>query len=157
MVSRSRRLRCVIRISLFHKRAIKSTIQLVIDKVQWWLNGFDGKLLSLASKVTLEKSILLEILSYFMQSIMILIGLYKKIEQIVRTFVWDLTSNGRGMHLVKWETCCQLMKVGGLRLKKLVPHNMSFLMKISYQLVNNWYALWVQILQCKYKMKDFCP
>lgn len=74
-------------IPLFHKRVTRSTFHLVIDKVQTRLNGFDAKLLSLARRVTLTKSVLLAIPEYFMQSKMILISVCEKIKQVVRNFM----------------------------------------------------------------------
>lgn len=61
---------------LFHKRVMKSTFQFFIDKVQRKLNGYDAKLLSMAGRMVLVKLVLLAILGYFMQSIMIPVGVY---------------------------------------------------------------------------------
>lgn len=71
-------------VPLLHKRTIMRTFQFVVDKVQKILNGFKGKLFSLAGRITLVKSVLLAIPSYFMQSMMIPIGVCETIEKIVR-------------------------------------------------------------------------
>lgn len=71
-------------VPLLYKRTIKRTFQFVVNKVQKRLSGFEGKLLSLARRITLVKSVLLAIPGYFMQSSLILIGVYEKIEQIMR-------------------------------------------------------------------------
>lgn len=54
----------------------------------------------------LAKSVLLATPRYFIQSAMILIGVCKKLEQILRKFVWGLTSSGIKASLVKWDTYC---------------------------------------------------
>lgn len=75
-------------VSLFHSRVKKSMFQFLVDKVQQRLNGFDAKLLLLAGRVTLAKSVLLTIPGYFMQAAIIPIGICEKIEQVLRRFVW---------------------------------------------------------------------
>lgn len=74
-------------VPLFHSRVTKSTFQFLVDKVQHKLNGYDAKLLSLAGRVALAKSVLLVIPRYFMQSTMIPIVVCGRIEQLVRKFV----------------------------------------------------------------------
>lgn len=49
------------------------------------------------------------------------------------------------------------MKVGGLGLGRLVPQNISFLMKLAYQLVTDLDSLWVRILRSKYKVDGIFP
>lgn len=53
-------------VPLFHKRTTQRTFQFVVDKVQKRLSGFEGKLLLLAGRITLAKSVLLAIPGYFM-------------------------------------------------------------------------------------------
>lgn len=127
-------------------RVKKRTFQFVIDKVQKKLNGFDVRLLSMAGRVTLAKSVLLAISGYFMQSAMVPVGVCEKIEQMVWNFVWGSTSNTRKIHLVNWDTCRRPMVKGGLVLWRLVPQNHSFLMKLDFQITTNVVALWVRIL-----------
>lgn len=67
-------------IPLFHSRVRTSTFQFIVDKVQHKLSGYDAKLLSLAGRVTLVKSVLLTIPGYFMQAALIPVGVCKKIE-----------------------------------------------------------------------------
>lgn len=96
-------------VPIFHSKTIKNTFQFIVDKVQRKLNDFDARLLSLAGRVTLAKSIFLTILDYFMQSSMIPIEVCERIEQIVQKFVWDSSKSG-----AKWETCCKPLLKGGL-------------------------------------------
>ncbi|MBA0686233.1 hypothetical protein Goari_013845 [Gossypium aridum] len=61
------------------------------------------------------------------------------------------------MALVKWDICCQPMKVGSFGLRRLVPQSTSFFMKLAYQIVTKPDTLWVRVLRSKYKMLDVCP
>lgn len=59
--------------------------------------------------------------------------------------------------MVNWETCCQPLMRGGIGLKKLVPQNTAFMMKLAYQVVTKLDLLWVRILRSKYKLNEICP
>ncbi|PKU59495.1 Putative ribonuclease H protein [Dendrobium catenatum] len=84
-----------------------------------------SKLLSLAGKITLVKSVLLSIpifhstLSLFPKKI-----LYE-VENMCRSFIWNKSDGRVGIHYVNWEVMCKPKKCGGLGiipcLKKLGP------------------------------------
>lgn len=61
------------------------------------------------------------------------------------------------MKLVNWDTCCQPLSKGKLGLKRLIPQNKSYLMKLVYQMVTKVDALWVHILLSKYKLVEVRP
>lgn len=143
-------------VPLLHTRTKNSTFQFIVDKDQRKLNGYDSKLLSLAGRTMLAKSILMTILGYFMQTAMLSIAIFERIEQIVKRFVWIGSNEVNKKALVNWETVCQLMLKGGFGLKRLVPQNMSYLMKLAYQLVTRHDTLWVRLLHSKYKIHEVC-
>lgn len=93
----------------------------MVDKVQRKLSGYDAKLLSLTGRTMLAKSVLLTIPGYFIQTAMIPIGVCKRIEQLVRQFVWGSANEAKNVALENWDTCYQPLNMGGLDLKKLVP------------------------------------
>lgn len=101
-------------VSLFHTRTKKCTFQFIVDKVRQKLNGYNAKLLSLAGRVMLAKSVVLTIPGYFMQTAMLPIGVCERIEQVVRRFVWGGSSDVAKTTLVNWENCCQPLLKGGL-------------------------------------------
>lgn len=80
-------MRTYLGISLFHTRAKKSTFHFVMDKVQKKINTFDAKLLSLVGRIMLAKSVLLTIPGFFMQIVMVLVGVCAQIEQVVQRFI----------------------------------------------------------------------
>lgn len=70
-----------------------------------------------------------------MQVAMIPIGICEKIEAIVRQFVWGSLNRGRKVALVNWDDCYQSVQYGGIGIRRLVPQNVSFLMKLAYNIV----------------------
>lgn len=137
-------------VPLFHTRTKKSPFQFIVDKIQSKLNGYDAKLLSLAGRIILAKSVLLSILGYFMQMAMIPIGVSECIEKIVGCFIWGSSDTCNKIPLVKWDVCCTPRETGGVGIRNIVPQNVSYLMKLAYYLVTEVDALWVRILRSNY-------
>lgn len=51
--------------------------------------------------------------------------------------------NSKRVALVKWEECCKPFNHGELGMRKPKEHNMLFLMKLGFKILNNENALWV--------------
>ncbi|KAG8480634.1 hypothetical protein CXB51_025228 [Gossypium anomalum] len=144
-------------VPLFHERVTNNTLRFVVDKVRNKLSSWDARQLSLAGRVTLAQSVLLSILSYFMQTMMIPKGLCDEIECIVRKFVWGSTNGNAKVALVSWDSVCQPKAYGGLGLRHLEDHNTSFMMKIGFNIVSNTNALWVRVIRTKYGISSRLP
>lgn len=71
-----------LRIFQFHKRVTNSTFQFILDEFKRKINEWDAKLLSMASRATLAKSMLLAIPNYFTQTSLLLIRTCKEIEKL---------------------------------------------------------------------------
>lgn len=136
---------------LFHTRTKNYTFQFVADKVQNKLNGYNAELLLLAGRIILAKSVLMSIPGYFMQVMMLPIGVYEQIGKIVRHFVWGASNEVNKTALVNWETCQSLMQ-GGNGIRRLSTQNMAFMMKLAFHIVTKVDALWVRVLRAKYKV-----
>ncbi|KAK5811396.1 hypothetical protein PVK06_026726 [Gossypium arboreum] len=87
-------------IPLFHKRVANSFLRFVVEKVKARLQRWEAKQLSLADTVTLAQSVILSILSYFMQSLRIPQELCNEIESIIRQFIWGSNGGDKQMALV---------------------------------------------------------
>lgn len=101
--------------------------------------------------------VLLSIPNYFMQSLMILKGVSADIERFVRQFILGSFDGHPKMSLVGWNSICQPRTRGGLGFKHLEDQNLSFFMKIGFNLVTKSNALWVRVLRAKYGWKDHFP
>ncbi|KAH1031338.1 hypothetical protein J1N35_043512 [Gossypium stocksii] len=89
-------------VPLLLNRVTKGTFQFLIDKFQRKLNGFDARLLSMAGRITLVKSVLQTIPSYLMQSAMIQLGVCQQIDQMVRRIECGSSNEEKKMSLVSW-------------------------------------------------------
>ncbi|KAA3479142.1 LINE-1 reverse transcriptase isogeny [Gossypium australe] len=79
-----------------------------------------------------------------MQSLVIPKGVCDEIERIARQFIWGGSIGKSKPALIGWESICQPRNYGGLDFRYLHDHNISFLMKIGFNLVSRKDDLWVR-------------
>ncbi|KAH1072669.1 hypothetical protein J1N35_024997 [Gossypium stocksii] len=85
--------------SIFHKRVTKDTLNFLVERVWNQLSSWDAKRLSFAGRVTLAHSVLLAILSYLIQSTLVLKGICDSIEELARQFIWGAAKGKRKIAL----------------------------------------------------------
>ncbi|KAL1105666.1 hypothetical protein V6Z11_D04G148900, partial [Gossypium hirsutum] len=142
---------------VLHRRVGVGNFEFLVNKVRSRLNGWEAKKLSLAGRITLAKSILFSIPNYFMSTVRIPIIVCGEIEKLARNFVWGSTSEVRKPALIKYDECCQLIKIGGLGLRNLSVQNKLFLLKLDFHLLIKTDDLWVKILRSKYRICGVLP
>ncbi|KAH1057930.1 hypothetical protein J1N35_035995 [Gossypium stocksii] len=92
-----------------------------------------------------------------MQSIMIPKKIYDKIESVARIFIWGTIYGRKKMSLVGWDSICQPKDRGGLGMRQLRDENISFLLKLGYNMVFDEEALWVRFIRSKYGLDGSLP
>ncbi|KAK5833598.1 hypothetical protein PVK06_017448 [Gossypium arboreum] len=129
----------------------------VVKKVRVKLQSWDARQLSIAGRATLAQLVLLSILGHFMQSMMILKKISDEIEWLAWTFIWSTTDGRNKMSLVGWDSVCQPKDRSGLGMRQLHDQNISFLLKLGYNMVFDEKSLWVQVIISKYGLDDSLP
>lgn len=76
---------------LMHNRVTVGTFDFLVNKIRQKLSGWQVKKLSVASRITLVRSVLLAILNYFMYTIHIPISVCNEIERVAKNFIWGTT------------------------------------------------------------------
>lgn len=76
----------------------------------------------------------------------------KEIEKMARRFLWESSRTERKPALVKWNHCCKPVLNGGLEIRKNQDQNKLFLLKIGYNIIVNFDALWVRMPRNKYSI-----
>lgn len=142
---------------LFHERVTNATFQFLIDKVRSKLSGWNANSLSLAGRITLAKSVVAAIPNYIMQTAMLLVSIIKKIDKLIRRFIWGTKDGDSKTSLVKWKYVCQPLNNGGLGFRRLKDHNKMFFSKLGFRILANRNDLWVRILREKYHVGDIIP
>lgn len=137
-------------VPLLNGRVPTSTFNYILERVQGKLAGWKRNSLSLAGRITLAKSVLSSIPFYTMQSMLLPTTCCKKIEQVIRNFIWGKPDGSRGVNLVKWSEMCLPIKRGGSGFLCLESQNKAFLAKLIFTIHSAADTLWVRILRGKY-------
>ncbi|XP_028078280.1 uncharacterized protein LOC114280136 [Camellia sinensis] len=97
----------------------KSTWKPVLDKIRSKLSGWKRKLLSFVGRLTLIKSTLSSLPSYFLSLFKIPEGVAKEIKRIESAFLCGGNDLKRKVHLVKWGEAAKSINQGGLGIRRI--------------------------------------
>lgn len=86
----------------------------VLERVRCRLAEWKRQYLSKGGRLTLVKSVLGSIPTYFMSVHLILVSVARWLERLQRDFLWGCDGGGFRYHLVNWEQVCCSKKAGGL-------------------------------------------
>jgi hypothetical protein len=91
----------------------------VIEKIEGRLTSWKMMYLSNGGRVTLNKSILSNLLTYFMSLFPIPTSVANHIEKIQSDFLWGGLGEELKYHLVSWSKVCSPLSKGDLEFRKL--------------------------------------
>lgn len=121
----------------------------VIERLEPRLAGWRKQFLSKGGRLTLVKSTLSSLPTYFMSLFVIPVSVANKPEKLERDFLWEGSIVERKYHLVNWSSVCSNVRVGGLGIKKLRMFNMALLGKWMWRYMIERDALWKREVQGK--------
>ena len=115
------------------------------------LAGWKRLYLSKGGKVTLIKSTLSSLSTYFLSLFPIPSKVAKRMEKLQRDFLWTGMGDEHKIHLVNWSKICRPVKFGGIGIRCLRRFNSALLAKWlwRYGLENG--ALWRRVIGAKYR------
>jgi hypothetical protein len=122
----------------------------VLEKMEKRLAGWKRMYLSKGGRLTLIKSTLSNIPTYFLSLFPIPAALAHRMEKIQRDFLWGGMGDGLKFHLVKWDTICTPISCGGLGVKHLIMFNGALLGKWLCRYGHEHESLWRRVIHCKY-------
>ena len=99
--------------------------------------GWQSKLLSMAGRVTLIKSVSSTIPNYIMQTSFLPTKPCHAIDRIHRNFLWCNTPDHKRFHAISWDIVSQPKVLGGLGICKAKISNQAMLMNLSWRLWKN--------------------
>ena len=106
--------------------------------------------LSKGGKVTLIKSTLSSLPTYFLSILPIPRKVANRIEKLQRDFLWSGISGDSKLNLVKWAEVCRPVQVGGLGIRRLRSFNSALLGKWLWRYGIETDALWRKVIEAKY-------
>jgi hypothetical protein len=118
----------------------------IIEKMERRLAGWKRLYLSTGGRLTLLKSTLSSLPTFYLSLFTIPCSIAKRIEQIQRKFLWGGSDDTFKHCLVKWDTVCSPVSKGGLGVRKLVPFNRALLDKWLWRFGAEDNRLWKRVL-----------
>ena len=112
--------------------------------------GWKRMYLSTGGRLTLLKSTLSKLPTYYLSLFPIPAKVAKRIKKIQRNFLWGSTEDVDKFHLVKWEVVCSPFSSGGLGIKNLRKFNEALLGKWLWRFGTEREALWRKVVVTKY-------
>ncbi|KAG7534372.1 Endonuclease/exonuclease/phosphatase superfamily [Arabidopsis thaliana x Arabidopsis arenosa] len=139
---------------VLHKRINKDTFGEVVERVSSRLAGWKGRLLSLAGRITLTKSVLSSIPVHSMSTISLPKSTLNSLDRASRSFLWGSTAEKKRQHLMSWKRICRPKGEGGLGIRPAGVMNKALLAKVGWRIIHDRESLWARIMRSKYKVGD---
>lgn len=127
----------------------------IIQKISSKLACWKSKLLNIAGRVTLAKSVHSAIPIHLMQCL----PFHKKttnfINNYIRKFLRGSSDERRKIHLINWAVITQSKSKGGLQIKDAFFQNQAFVVGLAWRFLNNAsFSPWTDVLHAKYLPKN---
>jgi hypothetical protein len=122
----------------------------ILEKMERKLAGWQRMYLSKGGRVTLIKSTLSSLPTYFLSLFPIPVSVAARIDTIQRNFLWGGMGEGKKFHLMKWSQVCQPLHLGGLGIRNVRLFNRALLGKWLLRFGNERESLWRHVIHSKY-------
>jgi hypothetical protein len=122
----------------------------ILEKMERKLAGWQRMYLSKGGRVTLIKSTLSSLPTYFLSLFSIPVSVAARIDTIQRNFLWGGRGEGKKFHLMNWSQVCQPLHLGGLGIHNVRLFNRALLGKWLWRFGNERETLWRQVIHSKY-------
>jgi hypothetical protein len=122
----------------------------VVDKIERRLASWQRMYLSKGGRVTLIKSTLFNLPTYFLSLFPIPSSVASRIEKLQRDFLLEGVGEEFKYHLVRRSTVCSPISEGGLGIWNLIIFNKALLGKWLWRYVHEREALWRSVVDAKY-------
>ena len=122
----------------------------ILEKMERRLAVWKHLYLSKGGRVTLIKSTLSNLPTYFLSLFPTLASVANRIERLQWNFIWCSFGDDPKIHLVKWATVCAPISSGGLGIRKIRLFNEALLGKWFWRFGIEEDAFWRQVIEMKY-------
>nr|ABW81175.1 non-LTR retrotransposon transposase [Arabidopsis cebennensis] len=131
---------------VLQKRINKDTFGEILLRVSSRLAGWKGRMLSLAGRLTLTKSVLSSIPIHTMSTIALPKATLDGFDRISKSFVWGSSTEKKKQHLLAWNKIYCTKQAGGLGIRSSRAMNTALLAKIGWRLLQDKSSLWARVI-----------
>jgi hypothetical protein len=125
----------------------------ILEKIERRLAGWKKLYLSKGGRLTLLKSTLASVPTYYLSLFTIPKHVVARIERLQRNFLWGGLGDNFHHHLVGWETVCSPLAQGGLGVRKVEVINRALLGKWLWRFGKEDSHLWCKVIVAKYGLE----
>jgi hypothetical protein len=125
----------------------------ILEKVERRLAGWKKLYLSKGGRLTLLKSTLSSLPTYYLSLFTVPKHVAARIERLQRNFLWGGLGDGFTHHLVSWDTVCSPLAHGGLGVRKVEVFNRALLGKWLWKFGREETQLWRRVIVAKYGLE----
>ncbi|KAL4591835.1 hypothetical protein LXL04_004808 [Taraxacum kok-saghyz] len=126
---------------------LKKNWQPIVDKFKTKLSSWKANALSFAGRLSLIKSVMSNLPTYFMSLFKAPQGIIDTLEKLRRLFLWGDVGGKAKIHWVDWAKIVTDKKDGGLGVGTLKAQNIALLTKWWWRLINdNENSFWKKII-----------
>jgi hypothetical protein len=122
----------------------------IVEKIERRLAGWQKIYLSKGGRLTLLKSTLSSLPTYYLSLFPIPVSIAKRIECLQRNFLWGGMGEEHKFHLVAWDRICSPIQQGVLGVRQLIPFNLALLGKWLWRFGLEESHLWRRVVVAKY-------
>ncbi|KAL0907753.1 hypothetical protein M5K25_022188 [Dendrobium thyrsiflorum] len=137
-------------VKLSLRRLRKDDFQFITDKAIKLTNIWGSKIISLAGKILLIKSVLLSLTTFHCTNSLVPKSILDGIDKICRSFIWNKSDGRLGIHFVNWNAVCLPIKWGGRALHSCSSKSGPLRAKIAWKYTNERDSLLHKIIFPKY-------
>ncbi|XP_042490858.1 uncharacterized protein LOC122070717 [Macadamia integrifolia] len=127
-------------VEIFKGRVKKETLMPVMDRVKGHIAGWKGKLLSMAGRVELVRSVVSAIPNHSFAVYWWPSFLLETMERWMRNFIWTGEVDSSNAIAVRWDFVCKPKEEGGLGIRRLRDTNMAMLNKMVWRFKHGKHA-----------------
>ena len=128
----------------------------LLDKTINQIKGWQAKLLNMAGRTTLIKSVLNSYPLYAFQTAILPATVISTLDKHCKKFLWNKVGCSHYLPRTSWDIVTNNLTVAGLGIRKLKIWNLCFMAKLGWRMIFAPSKLWVKILSSRYlKKSDF--
>jgi hypothetical protein len=126
----------------------------VVEQMEHRLAGWKKLYLSKGGQLTLIKSTLSNLPTYYPSLFPVPMSVAKRMEKIQRVFLWGGMRDDQKLHFISWNQICGPLRAKGLGIRNVHKFNQALMGKWLWRYVTEREALWHKIIKAKYEDQD---